>query len=120
MPALTSIIIVAADSGASLRECVVRALASERPIEVILVDNGSRDGVPQALARAYERDERVRVVYNHANLGFGPAMNVGARQARGDALLVLNPDCMLEPDTLSRMLDVRREHRSEERRVGKE
>jgi len=107
---LTSIIIVAADSGASLRECVVRALASERPIEVILVDNGSRDGVPQALARAYERDERVRVVYNHANLGFGPAMNVGARQARGDALLVLNPDCMLEPDTLSRMLDVRREH----------
>jgi hypothetical protein len=110
MPALTSIIIVAADSGASLRECVVRALASERPIEVILVDNGSRDGVPQALARAYERDERVRVVYNHANLGFGPAMNVGARQARGDALLVLNPDCMLEPDTLSRMLDVRREH----------
>jgi GT2 family glycosyltransferase len=110
MPALTSIIIVAADSGASLRECVVRALASERPIEVILVDNGSRDGVPQALARAYERDERVRVVHNHANLGFGPAMNVGARQARGDALLVLNPDCMLEPDTLSRMLDVRREH----------
>lgn len=110
MPALTSIIIVAADSGASLRECVVRALASERPIEVILVDNGSRDGVPQALARAYERDERVRVVYNHANLGFGPAVNVGARQARGDALLVLNPDCMLEPDTLSRMLDVRREH----------
>jgi len=110
MPALTSIIIVAADSGASLRECVVRALASERPIEVILVDNGSRDGVPQALARAYERDGRVRVVYNHANLGFGPAMNVGARQARGDALLVLNPDCMLEPDTLSRMLDVRREH----------
>jgi len=110
MPALTSIIIVAADSGASLCECVVRALASERPIEVILVDNGSRDGVPQALARAYERDERVRVVYNHANLGFGPAMNVGARQARGDALLVLNPDCMLEPDTLSRMLDVRREH----------
>jgi GT2 family glycosyltransferase len=93
-----------------LRECVVRALASERPIEVILVDNGSRDGVPQALARAYERDERVRVVYNHANLGFGPAVNVGARQARGDALLVLNPDCMLEPDTLSRMLDVRREH----------
>lgn len=110
MPALTSIIIVAADSGASLRECVVRALASERPIEVVLVDNGSRDGVPQALARAYERDERVRVVYNHANLGFGPAVNVGARQARGDALLVLNPDCMLEPDTLSRMLDVRREH----------
>jgi GT2 family glycosyltransferase len=107
---LTSIIIVAADSGVTLRECITRALASGVPVELILVDNGSRDGVPQALARAYERDERVRVVYNHANLGFGPAVNVGARQAGGEALLVLNPDCMLEPETLSCMLDVQRVH----------
>jgi len=107
---LTSIIIVAADSGVTLRECAARALASSVPVELILVDNASRDGVPQALARAYEHDERVRVVYNHANLGFGPAVNVGARQAQGDALLVLNPDCMLEPDTLSRVLDVQRAH----------
>jgi GT2 family glycosyltransferase len=107
---LTSIILVAADSGVTLRECITRALASGVPVELILVDNGSRDGVPQALARAYERDERVRVVYNHANLGFGPAVNVGARQAGGEALLVLNPDCMLEPETLSCMLDVQRVH----------
>jgi len=110
VPRLTSIIIVAADSGVTLRECITRALASGVPVELILVDNGSRDGVPQALARAYERDERVRVVYNHANLGFGPAVNVGARQAGGEALLVLNPDCMLEPETLSCMLDVQRVH----------
>ena len=110
MPRLTSIIIVAADSGVTLRECMARALASNAPVELILVDNGSRDGVPQALARAYERDGHVRIVYNHANLGFGPAVNVGARQAGGEALLVLNPDCMLEPETLSRMLDVQRVH----------
>jgi len=110
VPGLTSIIIVAADSGVTLRECVARALASNAPVELILVDNGSRDGMAQALARAYERDGRVRILYNHANLGFGPAVNVGARHAGGDALLVLNPDCMLEPETLSRMLDVQRMH----------
>jgi GT2 family glycosyltransferase len=110
MPTLTSVIIVAADSGDALRECVARALASNVQVELILVDNASRDGVPQALARAYEHDERVHVVYNHANLGFGPAVNVGARQARGDALLVLNPDCTLEPDTMSRMLEVQDAH----------
>lgn len=111
MPAtLTSVLIVAADSGATLRECVARALASNAPVELILVDNGSRDGVPQAVARAYANDERVRVISNHANFGFGPAVNVGARQARGDALLVLNPDCMLEPDTLARLLEVLRAH----------
>jgi GT2 family glycosyltransferase len=110
MPTPVSIIVVAADSGPSLRDCVMRALASSVPVELIISDNGSRDGVPQALARAYENDQRVRVVYNHANLGFGPAVNVAARAAHGDALLILNPDCMLEPDTLARLLDVLRAH----------
>ena len=111
MPAtLTSIIIVAADSGSTLRECVTRALASSASVEVIVVDNASRDGVPQALARAHENDERLRLICNHANIGFGPAVNVGARQAQGDALLVLNPDCLLEPDSVSRLLDVLRAH----------
>jgi GT2 family glycosyltransferase len=111
MPAtLTSILIVAADSGSTLRECVTRALASSVPVEVIVVDNASRDGVPQALARAHEHDERLRMICNHANIGFGPAVNVGARQARGDALLALNPDCLLEPDSISRLLDVLHAH----------
>jgi GT2 family glycosyltransferase len=107
---LTSVIIVAADSGASLRECVARALASNVPVEMIIVDNASRDGVPQALARAHEHDARVRVVYNHANIGFGPAVNAGARQAHGDALLVLNPDCLLRPDSVSRLQEVLHAH----------
>lgn len=106
MPETVSIVIVAADSGAGVRECVARALASSVPVDLILVDNGSRDGVPQAIARAYENDDRVRVLYNRKNLGFGPAVNVGARAAHGHALLVLNPDCLLEPDTLARLLAV--------------
>lgn len=110
MPQATSIVIIAADSGPSLRECVVRALASSVPVEVIVADNGSRDGVPQALARAFENDERVQVLYHHANLGFGPAVNRAARRAHGDAMLILNPDCLLEPDTLARLLDVLHRH----------
>ena len=101
-----TVIIIAADSGPSLHECAVRVLASSVPVELIVVDNNSRDGVPQALAYAYEQDERVRVIHNRANLGFGPAVNVAARRARGEALLVLNPDCLLERDTLARMLGV--------------
>lgn len=100
---LTSVIIVLADSGPLTRECVEHALASDRPVQVIIVDNGSDDGVPEALDRAYAADDRVSVVYNRANLGFGPAVNRGAAQARGKLLLVLNPDCLIEPDTISRM-----------------
>ncbi len=110
-PGLTSILIVLADSGASVGACVSRALASSLPVEVVVVDNASRDGEPQALARAYAGDPRVHVVYNAANLGFGPAVNLGVRQAQGDVLLVLNPDCLLEPDTLARLLAVLHAHR---------
>lgn len=102
-PDLTSIVVVLADSGPFTRECVEHALASDVPVEVILVDNGSADGVPESLDRAYAEDERVRVVYNRANLGFGPAVNRGAAVARGERLLVLNPDCLVEPDTIARM-----------------
>ena len=40
---------------------------------------------------------RLRLLRNDRNLGFGPACNRGAAIARGDALLFLNPDCMIEP-----------------------
>src|SRR5690242_4090520 len=100
---VASIIIVSADSGAGLRECVVRALASSVPVEVILVDNGSGDGVPREIARGCANDPRVRVIFNDANLGFGQAVNRGARLAHADALLILNPDCMLEAETVERM-----------------
>lgn len=107
---IVSIIIVSADSGAGLRECVTRALASSVPIEIILVDNASSDGVPQAIAREYADDARVRVEFNGANLGFGPAVNRGAKLANADALLILNPDCTLEPGTVAKLLDVQRDH----------
>jgi GT2 family glycosyltransferase len=110
MPIPVSILIVSADSGPLLRECVARALAADAAAEVIVVDNGSRDGMPPAVARAFENERRLRVLYNHANLGFGTAVNIAARSAQGDALLVLNPDCLLDADTLPRLRAALRNH----------
>ncbi|WP_238149603.1 glycosyltransferase family 2 protein [Dyella jiangningensis] len=101
-----SVIVVAADSGPTLRDCVRRVLACELPLEMILVDNASADGIPQAIARAHENDARLQVVYNHANLGFGPAVNRGVSHAHGKTVLVLNPDCLIDNATLVRLLDV--------------
>jgi N-acetylglucosaminyl-diphospho-decaprenol L-rhamnosyltransferase len=99
-----SVIVVSADSGQTLRDCVRQVLASTLSLELILVDNASRDGVPAAVERAHAHDARCRVLYNRRNLGFGPAVNLAARQAQGDALLVLNPDCLLREDDLRRLL----------------
>jgi hypothetical protein len=101
-----SVIIVSADSGPSLRDCVKSVLACTTPLEVLLIDNASSDSIPQAVARARESDPRFKVIYNHANLGFGPAINRAAAQAHGEALLILNPDCLITQDALQRLLDV--------------
>ncbi len=97
---------VCADSGPSLADCVQRALATSVPLEVILIDNDSRDGTPQAIAQAHADDPRLRVVYNGANLGFGAAINRAAALSGAENLLLLNPDCLLDGTTLPRLLDV--------------
>lgn len=100
-PGLTSIIIVAADSGPLLHDCVGRVLASDASLDVIVIDNASADGVPEAIESAYAADPRLRTVRNVDNIGFGPACNQGAAIAHGDVLVFLNPDCEL-PTTFVR------------------
>ncbi len=100
---LTSIIVVAADSGPLLVDCIVSALASTALVEVILVDNASSDGQSERAATLHQGDARLSVIRNRQNLGFGPAVNAGARHAQGDVLLVLNPDCQLQAPTVARM-----------------
>jgi len=105
MPApLTSIVIVAADSGPGLVDSVRRALAGDTPVELCISDNASSDGSVAGVAAAFADDTRVRIIDNGANLGFGAGVNRAAARARGDYLLILNPDCLLQPDTIERLI----------------
>jgi N-acetylglucosaminyl-diphospho-decaprenol L-rhamnosyltransferase len=105
MPApLTSVVIVAADSGPGLVDSVRRALAGDMPVELLISDNASGDGSVAAVAETFANDARVSIVYNGKNLGFGAGVNRAAVRARGDYLLILNPDCLLEPDTIARLV----------------
>ncbi|HEX7917676.1 glycosyltransferase family 2 protein [Rudaea sp.] len=103
---LTSIVIVTADSGMGVGESIERVLRSAAPVEIIVVDNDSRDGSVERLAARFARDPLVRILRNDSNLGFGAACNRGAAVARGDALLLLNPDCLIEDDTIARLRTV--------------
>jgi len=63
-------------------------------LEVVLVDNGSDDSVPQSIIEA----DRVHVVRLQANQGFARAVNIGSREAirRGaDAIMLLNNDAIV-------------------------
>ena len=103
---LTSIIVVAADSGPLLRECIASALGSTATVEVILVDNASGDGEVERVTVMHADDARLRTLRNATNLGFGPACNRGAAIARGDLLMFLNPDGLLQADSVARVRDV--------------
>jgi N-acetylglucosaminyl-diphospho-decaprenol L-rhamnosyltransferase len=97
-PRNVSVVIVNYEAGGLLLECI-RALAGQASLlETILVDNGSTDGSTAAAAEAFPD---VQVVKPGCNLGFAGGANAGARVARGELLLFLNPDVRLTPGSLS-------------------
>lgn len=72
-------------------------------IEVIFVDNDSKDGSPEHADAWLARTGKGMTVRNGENLGYCEANNRGARVARGEYLLFLNQDTWLEPECLERL-----------------
>jgi dolichol-phosphate mannosyltransferase len=75
------------------------------PFELVLIDDGSRDGSAAALERLAAEDERVRVVYLSRNFGHQTALTAGLDHARGDAVVMLDADLQDPPELIVRMLD---------------
>ena len=94
-------IVVTYNSGAAIAACL-EALAHE-DCEIIVVDNASAD---QTVRRVEEFAawHPVRLIANERNRGFGAAVNQAARDAGGDALLILNPDSIAEPGAVAALL----------------
>jgi len=101
---LVSVIIVNYNGGPYLLDTVGSALASTAPVELFVVDNGSTDGSMRILERTFADEPRLRIIENGANLGFARANNIALKHANGDFLLLLNPDCIVNEDTLERMV----------------
>ena len=67
--------------------------------EVVVVDNGSRDGTPDRLGRDFPS---VRLLRNQTNLGHSRAVNQGLEVAAGDYVIVLDADTVVEPGVSER------------------
>jgi GT2 family glycosyltransferase len=72
--------------------------------EVIVVDNGSRDGTVPWLRDLAAANPRVSVVLNPVNGGFARACNQGLAIARGRLLVLLNDDTLVPPGWLPRLV----------------
>jgi GT2 family glycosyltransferase len=97
-----TVVIVNWNSGDQLCSCVKSIILNGGQCvrEIIVVDNASTDASDTCI----EGVSGVRLIRAGANLGFGKACNLGARQALSEYLLFLNPDAALYADTLPKAM----------------
>jgi len=105
------VIIVTYQSAECISACLtsLQHTDSVRRVSIVVIDNASSDGsaaMSENCARSFDaRRVRCRVQRNASNLGFTRALNQGLLQrSAGAAVLFLNPDTILPPDTLPLLL----------------
>ena len=96
------VIVVTWRSGQRVLRCLERLEAQSAPHTVQVVDNASGDGT---IAGIREAHPGARVLELDDNLGFGAAVNRGAAQGDGDAIVLVNDDVELEDGALAALLE---------------
>lgn len=99
-----SIVIVNYNAGLLLVRCVRAAL--EQAQRVIVVDNASTDLSIEELVHCFPADSRLKIIATGKNSGFAAGCNIGLSASTQPYILFLNPDCMLSPGALQRMIQV--------------
>ena len=107
-----SVVIVNFNSGGYLRRCIASLQRSDVRLEIVVVDNASKDRSLEQMDTLPETVHQLKTVRNSTNLGFSSAVNIGARTSEGSYLLVLNPDCEVHPHTVSGLAAVLDQHPS--------
>ena len=101
-----SIITAAYNAAHCLPKAVQSALAqTEQDIEIIIVDDGSRDHTRLVAAELARADRRVRPIFLPENRGPAHALNRATREARGKWIALLDADDWYEPTRLELLLD---------------
>jgi hypothetical protein len=77
------------------------------PVEIIIVDNGSRDGSGEEVKKQFPG---IHLIENGRNLGFAKAVNQGLRVSSGRYLLLLNPDTQLRQGAIENLVSFMGRH----------
>jgi N-acetylglucosaminyl-diphospho-decaprenol L-rhamnosyltransferase len=98
---MVSVVLVTYESAEDLAACLATLPAAAGPheLEVVVVDNASRDGSAEIARRL-----GVKLLENPANLGLSRAIDLGAAATDAPWLLLVNPDTRLAPGALARLL----------------
>lgn len=105
---LVSIIILNYNAGKLLLNCVESILKSDfKNYEIIVVDNNSKD---KSHLLCKERFEEIELIENSKNFGFCEGNNIGVRNARGEFIIIINPDTTVTPNWIDKFLNAQKEN----------
>jgi biofilm PGA synthesis N-glycosyltransferase PgaC len=97
---LISILIPCYNEGDNAADTIHAALAQHYPnIEVIAINDGSKDNTAQVLDALAKEDPRLRVLHLAENQGKAVALRMGAIAARSEYLVCIDGDALLAPNT---------------------
>jgi undecaprenyl-phosphate 4-deoxy-4-formamido-L-arabinose transferase len=92
----------------TIKQVVEQAIAvlesDSRTFEVIVVDDGSRDGTWAAIEGLHAGDARVKAIRFKRNFGQHPAMHAGLVRARGDIVVTMDGDLQNQPSDLPKLI----------------
>ena len=101
-----SVIIVSYNVRSYLAHAIDAILKStHKNFEIIVVDNHSYDGTCDYLKENYQDNDLLHVISNSENVGFGKAVNQASKVSNGKYMMVLNPDTIIEENTISTLVD---------------
>ncbi len=104
-----SIIVVSYNTCALLRDCLISVHEKTHGVayEILVVDNASSDDSCEMVEKEFPK---VHLIQNRANLGFSKANNKAIKESRGDYVLLLNSDTLLENNVVGIMYQFMEAH----------
>lgn len=102
-----AIIIVSWNTKELLKQCLESLVSGIKrqtvELEVIIVDNASSDGSIDEAEKF--KNLKLSIIKNPQNLGFARANNIGIKQAKGEYIMLLNPDTIIKEGAIEKLVD---------------